>query len=410
MNSIDGSVLHESAQRESVWRAIAHNRVRLLKSAVGALLLGMGAWYGYAELVLTRSVDATVSCEFSAISAPIDGYIQLKVRGKGETIGTKSSLLAIENPLVDRSAVIELETKLATLDGEIASATEVIARLRGLSTEFEARGRSYLRQRSQQLEVAIDQSRARLDVQQARLAAAQTQLLRVEDMAKEGVASTQQVDEARKDAAIADGMVADATMTVALQRASLKASKDGVTIGDYSSTDRSYSNQRADEVALNLAQVGAQLAEKQARRVALTTGLAELVQQLNLRRHSELAAPTRSRVWSLLAGDKQWVSRGQNLLRVMDCSHMQVLAYLSRRKFDSVRVGQSVQIELNADGRKFMGKVVLTMGKHPSPERLEPLAPTENYAVLVESQQLTDALREACDTGQRAEVTFLRGS
>jgi len=408
-NSIDSAALTGRTGDETLLQLTARNRVRLLKSAAGLVLLSVGSWYGYGELVLTRSTDATVSAEFAPISAPIEGYLQLRVRGRGETVDEKGALLAIENPLLDRREIIDLETKLSSLDGEIGSMTGATAGLQALNTKFESRGRSYLRQRAEQLEVSIEQSRARLDVQEAKLVSARKQLQRVEDMAKAGVASIQQGDEARRDAAVAESGVADAKMAIELQQASLKASKEGVTIGDYSSTDRSYSNQRADEISLNLAQLGEQLAEKQARRTALATGLAELTQQMNLLRYTQILAPTRSRVWTLLTGDKQWVSRGQPLLRVMSCTQMHVLAYLSRRKFDAVHVGQAVRIELKADARKFTGKVVLTIGKHTTPDLVQPLSADDNYAVLIDSSEMGQALQGACDTGQRAEVTFMRG-
>ncbi|HVY29593.1 MAG TPA: HlyD family efflux transporter periplasmic adaptor subunit [Polyangiaceae bacterium] len=405
---INGDTFKEQARSEGLLQLAARNRIRLLKSGAGAALFSLGVWFGYQELVLTKSWDATVSSQFSDISASIDGYVELHVKGKGEAVDANHPLLAIDNPLLDRREAIELETKLAALDGEIAAANAAVDRLTRLSTQFEARGRSYLRQRSEQLELALSQSQARLDIQQARLTAAQAQLQRVEGLAKEGVASVQQVEDARRDASVAESMLTDATMTIELQRTSLSASKSGVTIGDYSSVDRSYSNQRADEVSLSLAQLSAQLAEKQTHRAALASGLADLNRQLDLQQHRDAAAPARSRVWAMLASNKQWVTRGQTLLRVMDCTRMHVLAYLSRRKFDSVRVGQAAQIELIATGRKFNGHVTLTMGKLPGPGLIEPLAATENYAVLVESNELAVSLREACDTGQRAEVTFLR--
>jgi multidrug resistance efflux pump len=402
-----------SERRHGLSEVLMRNPVRLFKSLFGLLLviLAVGLFRKY--VLMTISADAVVITDFIEVVAPIEGFVQHGKLEIGSTVEANQPLGRIQNPIIDRTGIAELRARIKVVDGDILALESVIATLDGLGGRFEARGDKYQKRRADQARLLVLEAQSRVDADQARLSEAQTRLQRVESMIKIGLAPQQRSDEAHRDATVAERTLFASQRELESLSATLDALKQGVSLGDFSSMDKSYSSQRGDEITMRLAQLRGDLAEKTAERPALAEQLAALEHQVAILAEMELKVPHRSRLWAINTADGVFVQRGWPLMKLVDCTHLRVLAYLTERNYNDLRVGDRAEIEIISTKQRFDGHIDLRLG---SPELRLPVSgaltvPTEQrerYAVLVSSPDLTAAFGQSCDVGQNVEVTFRR--
>jgi len=236
----------------------------------------------------------------------------------------------------------------------------------------------------------------------------------VQLLAKEGLAAAQVEEDARRDLMVADKTLIGAHSQLDNLKATKESLKEGITLVDFSSTDRTYSSQRVDEVRLRLAQLSGDLAVKKAERAAVTAQLNAEQDYVASQSENRIRVAQRSRVWKLQAASGEFVSRGQPLFQLVDCTRPKVVAYLNERNYDRVRVGDPVTMRLAGRSDHFRGRVDLLLGGPDNllgSERAMSLAPElrERFAVAISSPALTAELSSSCETGQNAEVEFTIG-
>jgi len=374
------------------------------------LLVAIYALRRYA--ILTISTDAVVVTNFIEVSAPIEGFVRhAQDVMEGKTVAAHERLCTVENPHVDRTALADLQSRLQTLDGDVQSLEVVVQALDRLGGRFETRGNDYQQRRARQMDLLVLQSQSRIEADQARLAESQSRFRRMQRMADAGLTSPENAEGARRDATVAEQSLAGSRHEMEGLVANVDALKKGFSVSDLSAMDRSYSGQRRDEITLRLVQLRGELNVKRAQRPALAEQLKREQAQVDALATATLETPRRGRVWSVEAADGRFVMRGAPIVRLIDCSHLDVLAYLPPWQYDRVRIGDEATITVLATKQRFQGKVSLRLG---SPEsRLSragaltvPPDQRQRYAVLVSSLALTTTLGATCDVGENVEVRF----
>jgi multidrug resistance efflux pump len=392
---------------------LVRHRARIAKSACGAALLCLGAWLVQRHVISTISEEAVLTTDFVDLTAPIEGFVRYNFVAAGAVFNPSQIIGTIENPLLDRSTADDLQARLRSLDGNVNALTSVESILSSLGSTFETRGKNYQRRRADQLRILLAETRSRADADQARMEEARTRLKRVQSMSEFGLLSAQGAEEARRDATVAEKISAASEHEYENVKASIDGLSDGFTLGEYSSADKSYSGQRGDEIRLRLAQIRGDLAEKRAQREALAVQLEAQRARLSSLLRVELKIPRRTGVFGIYAADGVYVPRGTLLLRLMDCSHLRVLAYMAERQYDRIRIGDPADILVAPGKRHFTGHVDLRLGSSdallpvgtasqlPPPQR-------QRFVVVVSSPELTAEFGQRCDMGHNVEVRFLR--
>ena len=94
---------------------------------------------------------------------------------------------------------------------------------------------------------------------------------------------------------------------------------DGVFIGD-SYNDAPSSIQRETELKMKKGELDAQLAGVRAQITHITDQISAEEARFRLRSEATVALPSIGRVWEMLVGPGEFVNKGQDLMRVLDCS------------------------------------------------------------------------------------------
>ena len=110
----------------------------------------------------------------------------------------------------------------------------------------------------------------------------------------------------------------------------------GVFIGD-SYNDRPRSSQRADEIAQRLSEVVADIRERETQLASLRTEIAEETRRYEELAAAELSAPVRGSVWEVMTAPGETVVRGQELVRLLDCSGVVVTATVGETAYNRLQ-------------------------------------------------------------------------
>ena len=180
---------------------------------------------------------------------------------------------------------------------------------------------------------------------------------------------------------------------------------DGVFIGD-SYNDAPSSIQRETELKMKKGELDAQLAGVRTQIKHITDQISEEEARVRLRSEAIVALPSKGRVWEMLVGPGEFVNKGQDLLRVLDCSHPIVSANVDERVYNRLEVGSPATFRPLQDGKTYHGTVTNLTGAAGAPANFA-IAPINlrksPFYVTIAMDDMGEA---GCSIGRTGTVTF----
>jgi biotin carboxyl carrier protein len=168
---------------------------------------------------------------------------------------------------------------------------------------------------------------------------------------------------------------------------------------------------RAADSVPSLAGLHAEVAAAQARLEALETRLEQ--ERVRAARHTMavLTAPVSGILWERLAGDGEVVMRGQDVLRVVDCSSTVVTLSVAQSVYDRLSVGSAATFRPAGTRRALPGTVIRMAGRGAgSLYRNLAVSPSERHLERQDVMLLVPGLREdpalACAVGRSGRAFF----
>ena len=331
---------HVAALSAVLWR----RRSTLGKTAAALLAAVFLVWTPAQRLMTSTSAQAIVNARIVTVRASIDGVVvgRLPALAMGAPVEAGAALLEIENPLADSAALNGLRHTRA----QLASALTVLEAKRGfLSNRIAANTaqmQTFRAGRIAQLEMrisALDADLVAARVSHATLAGA---LHRTRALSAKGIASQAKLDASVTEESTALQLIARLSRQKDGLGVELQAVRAGAFIGD-SYNDVPQSAQRLQEDELQLIGIDAQLATARADLAELDRQVAAETQRHALLGAATLRAAVSGRVWEVLVAPGELVSRGQDVLRLVDCASSTVTAAVSETVYQHLAIGQRAQ-------------------------------------------------------------------
>ncbi len=238
-------------------------------------------------------------------------------------------------------------------------------------------------------EADVTSARAGIQVAQQQFEAAKAQLQQAEandvkaqnDLARyKQLVDKQEISQQQYDQAVAAAKASTATVEAA--RASADAAHQQVTQAQgrlvQAEANWRYANTAPKQVQITRARAAAALAEAQRKKADLDQA------QLNLQ-YTKVVAPVNGIVSNRTVEVGQNVSPGQELMKVINLDDVWITANYKETQLRKMKVGQPVDIEVDANGRTYHGKVDSIAGA--SGARFSLLPPenaTGNYVKVVQ--------------------------
>ncbi|MCB8822173.1 HlyD family efflux transporter periplasmic adaptor subunit [Microvirga rosea] len=278
---------------------------------------------------------------------------------------------------------------------------------------MQTQAKDYQEGRIRQIQSRIGEAQAAQESAAAKLREADSALKRTISLNDRGLQTNITLDKAKADYDVAQQDIQGAQQRYNFLTTELAAAKNGVFIGD-SYNDAPSSTQRIREFDLRLAELNAESQQAEMRLKLSTEQIAAERLRVNKLTAADLNTENPSIVWNFLVSGGEYVNRGQDLMRLVDCSTTMVTASVSESVYARLKVGMPAQFRLNADKRVFDATITrlggsgasglyATLAIGPSTEHLTRFDVALDVPGLLEDQEL------ACAVGRTGRVLFTGG-
>lgn len=391
------------AQQPGFWSFAAR---RSLKIAAALVLIAFFGAKPMQTLLQAASVEAVVNSRIVTIRSPIDGEIVAAPRDFTAWSAVKGApVLHIVDPKAERSRLDELRRSLGRLEDEQPGARNRLERARTTLAMLEKQTDQFAAGRIRQLEARIAALQSDLAAATARSEEAKASHYRLTSLSRPGVVSNAELARANRDRIVATETEAAARKRIDEASIELSAAREGSFLGD-SYNDRPSSAQRADDLRQRIDDLVAEIATRDAQIARLRGEVAGEAERFHQLSDVEIAMPVSGRVWEIMAAPGEQVRRGQDLIRVLDCSTAVVTANVAETVYNRLKIGGAAKFRPSDGGADIDGVVVNLTGMSGAPANFA----IQPHALLKEAYHVTVAVpklaEDGCAVGRTGRVLF----
>jgi biotin carboxyl carrier protein len=293
----------------------------MIKIAIGLALIVICGIAPARRLFEDTSIDAVVNARLITLRAPIDGIVEpATFRGElGAWTVANEVLVSVRNPRADRGRAADLARDLASAKIRRDGLKARLDALRQLSSTLASQVDAFRKARQVQLQANLRDLKSQLAAAEANQKQSASSLERTTALARTGVQAGAALERADRDAIVASEATKSLTQRIVSVGAELQALEQGYFVGD-AYNDRPSSRQQSDEVSIRIAETQAEFLSAEAAVHSLETDLSSERRLQDARSSAQIMAPAIGRIWELLVSPGEEVARGQDLLRILDCS------------------------------------------------------------------------------------------
>src|SRR5258705_1874884 len=312
---------------------------RGLKLFTGVGAAGFGIWAMVGAFASSSGATAVVSAQTAIVRASQDGFISLDALRRGSVVHSGAAIgTLLLSPTGDNNS-----SKYMTLvqsKGRVDAIEAEIATLQAQIRDLQARTEKNRVARIDELNSKLAQANAAIGAAQAKESAANAILARQQKLYSIGYTVKASVEAAKSTADAAQLDRTAAEKQIATLQVQLSAARDGTFLQD-AYNDAAYSQQRADQLRLRVADLEAE-SHQQNHLLKLLEGDARQTNASDQSAESNLSvsilSPASGIVWSV-TNSGQYVRAGDEIARVVDCSQLSANATVSAREYAAVRDG-----------------------------------------------------------------------
>ena len=271
---------------------------------------------------------------------------------------------------------------------------------------LEAQVETFRRERLKLLDARLAAQTAQLEAAAARASQAGAAKRRIGELAKTGSATAAENDRTRFEWAAANAIKSAEEKRRDETQVERDAILKGVFVGD-SYNDSPNSQQRASELRLKADELDAQAAAVRSQIKLIADQIVEEEARVRQRAEAVVELPSSGRVWEMLTAPGERVGKGQDLMRVLDCSHPLVSANVDESVYNRLEVGGRATFRPSQHSDKsYPGVIVsLTGAAAASGNFAIPLAVMRKTSFYV--TVAVDGMSEGCAVGRTGTVTYL---
>lgn len=399
------------ATRLGLWQCeMQIGKQKFLKLGLGGVLALVGGYILLSEGIAVVSADAVVNARVALVRAPIDGVLSLQPRQIGEAVRQGEPLGSLNDVRADTARLLDLQQMESELAADVQRAGSQLESVQGSLGQLQGRSDAYRTGRIAQLEAEIDVARALRSAALARLEESGASLKRAQELRDKGSQSIASLDKARtaRDVDMKDAEAAEARLrSLEIQ---LAAAREGTFLGD-SFNDTPFSSQRAFDLELREAELRSMLADYQQRLVAVRGQIEAERARVAQLRDAFLTSPVDGLVWEAPLGNAEYARKGQDLLRLLDCSTVIVTASVGESDYNRLKVGDAARFRLSGTSKVFDGVILRLAGSGAATVYNNlAIAPgekhLERFDVALRFPDLLSDPEAGCAVGRTGRVVF----
>jgi multidrug resistance efflux pump len=377
---------------------------KVIKGVFGVGALTAGVWTMAETYADSGGADAVLNGRITAVRAPTDGYfvpISAPLGGLIQT-GTRIAALRAVPDSAETASQWAIQTK-----SEIESLTSQIATLQSMSSELRGQADAYRVARLKKLQADLGAERENVAAMETRARQAGVVLSRDRRYYGKGAAGSVQSDWLGENAATLEWQAARQRLEATT--AAVAAAGNNAFVDD-GFNSASYSQQRADQIDLQLVGLKADLMHRQGQIAALSEALNPEDGSKRLPA-AALAAPVWGVLWKVSSAKGQFVRAGEEVAEMIDCSHFLTVVSVADQAYGGVSAGQRVTFIPEGHGKPLAGSVVWagaadgTLGATLNLAVQPAVAANARYAFVAALDRAPDE-GDSCPIGKRGRLFF----
>jgi multidrug resistance efflux pump len=362
------------------------------------------------------SLDGTVNARFALVAAPIEGVVSDTPPKVGTALPENTDVFFIANDRISRTAEAQLDADLGAAKERLQALQAQAKDLSALKTDLVNRLKEYQQASIAGIQQEIIVRQQRIATAQANRTSAEADLSRKQTLGATGVVAGSSVEQARAASVSATSEQNIAKAELERFQRQLEALKRGTFVGE-GRNDVPYSQQRTDEVTIQLANVDAQIRTEKAR-------IQQLNRQLLLERarndrlsFAAVQVPFRGVIWrnNVVAGSNVVV--GNELMRLLDCRELFVDILVDEVDYDRIKPGDHADVRLLGTSNVIRGRVLSVRGSAAAVEEVvlaavPPKSQGKNarIRVMLDPSDMQTDYANFCQVGRTVQVRFARTS
>jgi hypothetical protein len=119
-----------------------------------------------------------------------------------------------------------------------------------------------------------------------------------------------------------------------------------------------------------------------------------------------LSSPIDALIWEVLVSPGEEVSRGQDLLRLLDCSGTVVTSTVRESVYNQLRIGDKAQFRFSGQSDLYNGQVIRTSGLASPPDNLAIQSTGPSSAAYRITVAVPELASSQCGVGRTGKVIF----
>ena len=376
-----------------------------VKSALGLLVVAIAGVGPVQRLLEFSSIEAVVNARLISMRAPIDGRIEDFTPTIGTAVPKGRLMLHISNSRADRARLDDLQRLVDQTEGERPALVKRLARLKEIYQQVTQQARAFQSGRIRELEERVLDLKAQVSATEASESEAASTLVRTRTLAASGYQTNVAVERAERDAKVATHTQKSLNHRLFATEVELEAARRGEYVGD-SYNDRPSSLQHADEISVRLAEAEAELSVRDERLTRLRATLEAETARYAEMSNAVLSSPIDGQVWEVLVAPGEEVRKGQDLMRLLDCTGTIVTVTVREFVFNQLRIGDLAQFRYAGQSARYNGTIVRMSGIASPPDNLA-IQPSGispgGYRIAVSVPELAST---QCGIGRTGTVVF----
>lgn len=383
------------------------------KRAIGLTMAFTAAVVLVPALAHFQSINAIVNTHYTVIKSPIEGALDGFTKMPGQPIDQGEALVKVSNARFKESAVNEMEVEQKTLAERSLGLQQHLKNLQQLHKELQNRVAVHRTHEFLRLEEQLAQAHSEKKGQESLLREQQMQSQRNALLVKENFISPAQNEAAQYALEVTQSRLDIFQARIRLLETEKQAVKRFVYLGE-GRNDVPYTQQRLDDVRLQITDAAARLRENEQRNSEIRMQINKERESMAVSREVTLHSPSKGVLWRKFGSNGTEVVIGTDLAHVISCDNLFLDVAVPESSLASFEIGKPVQYRLIGSTQWLVGHIDAVTGSGNNLQDVTLVAHLQREKkdarifVKVQSSDLDKPEANLCFAGRKVDVKVPR--
>jgi multidrug resistance efflux pump len=321
------------------------NSLKTSKRALGFGIALIAAVVLVPALASFQSINAIVNTHYVTIKSPIEGALDGFVKMPGQPIAQGEELVRISNTRFKESAVNEMEVEQKTLAERSLGLQQHLKNLQQLQKDLKNRVSVHRTHEFLRLEEQLAQAQSEKKAQESLIREQQMLAQRNALLVKENFISPAQNEAAQYALEVTKSRLDIFQARIRLLETEKQAVQSFVYLGE-GRNDVPYTQQRLDDVRLQITEVSARLRENERRSADVQLQISQERDNMAISREVRMQSPSTGVLWRKFGSNGTEVVIGTDLAHVITCDNLFLDVAVPESSLETFQIGKPVQYRL----------------------------------------------------------------